>query len=80
MLRSGVKVFTALISPMVPMEIRSSCGTALLSYLRARYTTRRRLRVISRSLAAASPAASRCKRSFSSSGVRGGGRLEAPER
>ena len=36
MLRSGVKVFTALISPMVPMLIRSSAGTPLFSYFLAR--------------------------------------------
>ena len=36
MFRSGVNVFTALMSPMVPMEIISSCGTPLLSYFLAR--------------------------------------------
>ena len=36
MFRSGVKVFTALMSPMVPMEIMSSLGTPLLSYFLAR--------------------------------------------
>ena len=36
MFRAGVKVFTALISPMVPMEIMSSCGTAPPPELRVR--------------------------------------------
>ena len=79
-LRSGVKVFTALISPMVPMLIMSSAGTPLLSYFLARYTTSRRLWVIRSSRAAASPAAIRASRTFSCSGVRGGGRLGAPAR
>ena len=80
MLRSGVKVFTALISPMVPMEIISSLGTPLLSYFLARYTTSRRLWVISSSRAAASPADMRASRAFSCSGDSGGGRLGAPAR
>ena len=32
MFRAGVKVFTALMSPMVPIETRSSGGTPLDSY------------------------------------------------
>ena len=46
----------------------------------ARYTTSRRLWVISSSRAAASPAAMRSSRAFSCSGVRGGGRLGPPAR
>ena len=80
MLRAGVKVFTALISPMVPMLTKSSPGTPLFSYFLARYTTSRRLWVISSSRAAASPAAMRSSRAFSCSGVRGGGRLGPPAR
>lgn len=40
---SGLKVFTALISPMVPMEIKSSVLTPVFSNFLARNTTRRRL-------------------------------------
>ena len=80
MLRSGVKVFTALMSPMVPMLIISSAGTPLFSYFLARYTTSRRLWVIRSSRAQASPSAMRASRAFSCSGVRGGGRLGAPAR
>lgn len=43
MFRSGQKVFTALIKPMVPMEIRSSTPMPVDSNLRAMYTTSRRL-------------------------------------
>ena len=46
MLRSGVKVFTALMSPMVPMDTMSSEGTPLPSYFFARYTTRAADRLI----------------------------------
>ena len=80
MLRSGVKVFTALMSPMVPMDTMSSEGTPLPSYFFARYTTSRRLWVMSSSRAAGSPSAIRARRTFSSSGVRGGGRPGPPFR
>ena len=41
--RQGQKVLTALIRPMVPMEMRSSIPTLLDSNFLAIYTTRRRL-------------------------------------
>ena len=78
MLRAGVKVFTALISPMVPMLTKSSAGTPLFSYFLARYTTSRRLWGMRSSRAAASPAIIRVSRAFSCSGVSGGGRRGPP--
>ena len=80
MFRPGVKVLTALISPMVPMDTRSSGGTPLDSNFRDRYTTSRRLWVISASRASRSPAAIRSSRAFSSSGSSGTGRLGPPVR
>lgn len=40
---SLLKVFTALISPMVPMEMRSSVSTPVFSNFLAMYTTSRKL-------------------------------------
>ena len=68
----------ALISPMVPMEIRSSMPTPELSNLRAIYTTSRRLWVMSRSLASLSPSAARRIASASSAEFSGGGSVSAP--
>ena len=48
---SGLKVLMALISPMVPMEIRSSTPTPVLSNFFAMYTTSRRLCSISSAFA-----------------------------
>ena len=78
MFLSGSKVFTALISPMVPMEIMSSMPAVELSNFLAMYTTSRRLCVISRSRASGLPAASAAKTSRSSSGESGGGRVSGP--
>ena len=55
MFLAGQKVFTALISPMVPMEIRSSIPIPVDSNFLAIYTTSRRLCVISSSRAPGIP-------------------------
>ena len=49
---SGLKVFTALMRPMVPMEIRSYAWTPVFSNFRAMNTTSRRLCSMSRFRAA----------------------------
>ena len=73
-----LKVFTALISPMVPMEIRSSMLSPVFSKRLAMYTTRRRLCSM-RSLRAASSPLSSAPIAFSSlSFSRGGGRVSLP--
>ena len=77
-LRSGVKVFTALISPMVPMLIMSSAGTPLLSYFLARYTTSRRLCSMSREAASSLPAASARMVCCSASRSSGAGMVSLP--
>lgn len=46
MLRSTLNVFTALMSPMVPMEMRSSSSRQAIQIFSAMYTTSRRLCVI----------------------------------
>jgi len=51
----GSKVFTALISPMVPMEIMSSMPADGVSNFLAMYTTSRKLWVMSRSRASVLP-------------------------
>ena len=67
------KVLTALISPMVPVEIRSSIPMPVFSNLRAIYTTKRRLCSISVPLALESPASMASTSARSSSGFNGGG-------
>ncbi len=49
---SGLNVFTALISPIVPMLIKSSIFIPVFSNFLAIYTTSRKLRSISNDLAA----------------------------
>ena len=73
---SGRKVFTALIRPMVPMEIRSSVLAPGESNFRAIYTTSRRLCSISsfRASSSSSRASSSASRSF----VSGGGSVSLP--
>ena len=75
---SASKVPTALISPMVPMEMRSSSGIPVFSKRRAMNTTSRRLCSISVRRAASSCSLRRRARARSSSGERGGGRGSGP--
>ena len=67
------KVFTALIRPMVPVEIKSSMPMQVFSNLRAIYTTSRRLCSINVPLALVSPFSSAVTSARSSSCVNGGG-------
>ena len=76
MFLSARKVPTALMSPMVPMEIRSSIPTPVFSNRRAMYTTSRRLCSISSLRASSSPM--RSSSSASRSRLRGGGRVSLP--
>ena len=75
--RSGQKVPTALMRPIVPIEIRSSIPTLVFSNFLAMYTTRRRLCSI-RALFAPS-SGSRESSSLSSSGLSGGGSVSGPQ-
>ncbi len=75
---SGLKVFTAFISPMVPMEIRSSTLAPGLSNFFAMYTTSRRLWVIRGSLAPGTSFFMSSITFCSCSFVRGGGRVSGP--
>ena len=79
MFLSALKVLIALIRPMVPMEIRSSTPTQVLSNFLAIYTTSRRLCSISRDRASVSSSVPRraiISASFLLSS--GGGRISAP--
>ena len=78
MFLSSLKVFTALIRPMVPMEIRSSTLTPALSNRRAMYTTSRRFRSMRMFRASWLPAAYSCKSRASSHGSSGGGKTSLP--
>ena len=75
---SGEKVLTALISPMVPMEIKSSVPALGDSNFLAIYTTSRRLWTISGSRARLSPAEMRAITARSSALLRGGGSVSLP--
>ena len=66
-------VFTAFISPIAPIDIRSSIFTPVFSNLRAMYTTSLRLRSISTRRMLSSPAASAPMHSASSCLLSGGG-------
>lgn len=68
---SGRKLSTAFISPIVPMEIRSSCSSSELTYFFATWATRRMLCNTSSSFAPCSPFFNLHRQSVSSSGVRG---------
>ncbi len=72
------KVFTALMRPMVPMEIRSSTLAPGLSNFLAMYTTSRRLWVIRGSRAPGTPLRMSSITFASSSLVRGAGRVSGP--
>ena len=74
----GSNVLTALISPIVPMEIMSSMPAVGVSNFLAMYTTSRRLCVMSRSRACGCPRVSASRAARSCSGGRGGGRVSAP--
>lgn len=67
---------TALINPMVPMEIKSSMLMPVFSNRLAMYTTSRRLCSISSLRASSSPM--RSSSSASRSRLRGGGRVSLP--
>ena len=71
---------TALMSPMEPMEMRSSASTPLRTYFLAMWAARRRLWAMSVSAAAASPFASASMSGLSCSGVRGLGKELFPAR
>ena len=75
---SGENVFTAFISPIVPIEIKSSALALGESYFLAIYTTSLKLWVINSSLALLSPSVILCIISASSDFVRGGGRVSLP--
>ena len=75
---SGLKERIALISPIVPMEIRSSMPTPELSNRLAMNTTRRRLCSISKARASALPARSCSSASRSASRSSGGGIRSLP--
>ncbi len=78
MLRSGLKVLTAFMRPMLPMEIRSSMPALDDSNFLAMYTTSRRLWVISGSRAF-STLFIMLRITFSSSSfVSGGGSVSGP--
>ena len=71
---SGLYVLTALISPIVPMDIRSSVSGPEANFLTI-WATRRRLCSISRFLASILPCLVNCSsRRFSSSGLSGLGK------
>ena len=74
----GSNVLTALISPIVPIEIRSSIDAVGVSNFLAIYTTSRRLCTIRRSLLSSSPRDSPSNVSASSCGVKGAGRVSGP--
>ena len=73
-----LKVFTALMRPMVPMEIRSSMLMPVFSKRLEMYTTRRRLCSISSCRAASSPLSRALIARSSSSLSSGGGRVSLP--
>ena len=73
-----LKVFTALIRPMVPMEIRSSMLIPVFSKRLEMYTTRRRLCSISFCRAVSSPCSRALMACSSASLSRGGGRESLP--
>ena len=76
---AGLNVLIALIKPMVPMEIKSSTPTLVLSNFFAMYTTRRRLCSIRRDLASFSPSVpKRASVSVSSAAESGAGSTSAP--
>ena len=78
MFLSARKVLMALMSPMVPMEIRSSMLMPVFSNRRAIYTTSRRFRSMSVCRACGSPCSRRAMTSVSSSLGRGGGKVSLP--
>ena len=78
MFRSTRKVDTALMRPIVPMEMRSSMPIPVFSNRRARYTTNRRLRSMSVCLARSLPAASSFKSVCSCAGASGWGKTSLP--
>ena len=80
MFLSGQKVFTALISPIEPIEIRSSIPVPVDSNFFAIYTTSLRLCTISSSRAFFGSVSRSSKAFFSSSLFRGGGNESAPFR
>ena len=69
------KLPTAFMSPIVPMEIRSSASRPRVVYFFAICATSRRLCSMSLSRASSSPAASFFNSACSSSGVKAGGKL-----
>ena len=76
------KELMALMSPMVPMEMRSSASTPVFSNLRERYTTRRRLCSMSFALTSSASlfSSSFFSSSASSSGESGSGSASLPHR
>ena len=78
MFLSERKVLIPLMSPMVPMEIRSSMFTPVDSKRRAMKTTSRRLCSISSRLASRSPSSNRARASASASRSSGGGKMSLP--
>ena len=77
---SGLKLFIALISPIVPTDTMSSISMPVLSYFFDKNTTKRRLRSTSVSRASLSPAAKRANASASSSAVNGVGNASVPHK
>ena len=79
MFLSGLKVLMDLIRPMVPMDIRSSTPTPVLSNFFAMYTTSRRLCSIRMAFASSSYSVPRSLMTLLSFSIsRGGGSTSAP--
>ena len=78
MFLSGLKVWMALMRPIVPIEIRSSMWMPVFSNRRAMYTTSRRLCSMSREAASSLPAASARMVCCSASRSSGAGMVSLP--